>query len=229
MKPERRVLYLALLSGGLLAAAIGCNSTPVRQEDSNGLWTPSQRLTGIDTQDAKQGEALLAAIHQLQTISQESLDAAMLIGTADPELTEARQALARAERLVHEGKAAYTVRRYQESWERLQAADAALRLAEEAAVRAGLRHIERELAEEYAQAFTTDARRKRPITGIVRTFAGVVNLRGGAGVNFQVVGKAYGGDRLSLLAEAGEWYQVRTQAGLEGWVVKSAIAPEAGR
>jgi hypothetical protein len=229
MKRERRVLYVALLSGGLIVAAIGCSSTPVRQEDASSLWTLSQPPTSIVTPDAKQGEALLAAVQQRQTISQEALEAAMLIGTADPELTEARQALARAEGLAHEGKAAYTARQYQESWERLQAADAALKLAEEAAIRAGLTHIERELAEDYAHAFSTPARRKRSSTGIVRVLAGVVNLRGGAGVDFQVVGKAYGGDRLSLLAETGEWYQVRTQVGLEGWVSKSAVMPEAGR
>ncbi len=228
MKPECRVRYVALLSCGLIVAAIGCNSTHVQQGESGGLLTPSQRLTSIEAQDAKQVEALLAAVHQLQTISQECLDAAMLIGTAGLELAEARQALARAERLVHEGKTAYTARQYQESWERLQAADAALRLAEETAVHAGLRHIEHELAEDYAHVFTTDARRKRPVTGIVRVLGGVVNLRDGAGVNFQVVGKAHGGDRLRLLAEAGEWYQVRTQAGLEGWVSKSTVTPEAG-
>jgi hypothetical protein len=189
---------------------------------------PSQRVTSVDATDAKQLEALLAAVDQLQTISRESLAAAMLIGTADLELTEARQALARAERLVQAGKTAYAAMQYQESWERLQAADAALRVAEQAAVRAGLGHIERELVEEYPGVFTADTRRKRPVTGIVRVLGGVVDLRDGAGVNFQVVGKAYEGDTLRLLAEAGAWYQVRTQAGMEGWVAKSAVTPEAG-
>jgi hypothetical protein len=228
MQPECRVLRVVLLSCGLVVAAIGCNSTHVQQGDAGGLLVPSQRGTSVDAKDATQIEALLAAVDQLQTISQESLAAAMLIGTADLELTEARQALARAERLVQAGKTAYATMQYQESWERLQAADAALRVAEEAAVRAGLGHIERELAEDYARVFTADTRRQRPVTGIVRVLGGVVNLRDGAGVNFQVVGKAYEGDTLRLLAETGAWYQVRTQAGLEGWVAKSVVTPEAG-
>jgi hypothetical protein len=217
-----------LLSCGLIVAVIGCNSTPVQQGDSSGLLMPSQRVTSVDAKDVKQIEALLAAVDQLQTISQESVAAAMLIGTADPELTEARQALARAERLVQAGKTAYAAMQYQESWESLQAADAALRVAEEAAVRAGLGHITRELAEDYGRVFTADTRRKHPLTGIVRVLSDVVNLRDGAGVDFQVVGKAYEGDTLRLLAEAGAWYQVRTQGGLEGWVAKSVVTPKVG-
>jgi Bacterial SH3 domain len=228
MQPECGVLRVMLLSCGLIVAVIGCNSAHVQQEDSGGLLMPSQRVTSGDGQDVKQIDALLVAVDQLQTISQESLAAARLIGTADLELAEARQALARAERLVRAGKMAYAAMQYQESWESLQAADAALRVAEEAAVRAGLGHIERELAEDYARVLTADTRRKRPVTGIVRVLGGVVNLRDGAGGNFQVVGKAYEGDTLRLLAEAGAWYQVRTQAGLEGWVAKSVVTPEAG-
>ena len=117
---------------------------------------------------------------------------------------------------------------YQESGQNLRAAEAALKVAEKAAVHAGLRHTEREPAEDDAQVLTTDAHRQRPATGTVRVRGGVTNLRHGTGLSFQRLGQAQEGETRDILAEAEERYQVRTQDGLEGWVSKPVVTPEAG-
>jgi hypothetical protein len=85
------------LSCGLIVAAVGCSGTRVQQGDAAGIWTPAPRVASLDAQDANQVETLLVAAFQLQTIAREALEAAMLIGTADLELTEARQAVVQAE------------------------------------------------------------------------------------------------------------------------------------
>ena len=41
--------------------------------------------------------------------------------------------------------------------------------------------------------------------------------------SFQVIGKAQPGDTLTILAELGEWYRVRTGTGLVGWVSKMLV------
>lgn len=156
-------------------------------------------------------------------VSQESLDAAKLVGTPDHELTAARQDYASAEQLLHDGQAAYTAKQYELSWNRLRAADAAFRRAEEAAVRAGLGQLEHELAADYGRLLNPDARSGRRIVGAARVSQGSINLRDGAGTHFQVIGKAQAGDTLTILAELGEWYRVRTGTGLVGWVSKMLV------
>jgi hypothetical protein len=155
--------------------------------------------------------------------SQEALDAAKSVGTPDQELTAALQDYAVAEQLLHDGQAAYGAKQYELGWDRLRAADAAFRRAEEAAVRAGLGQLEHELVTDYGRLLSPDARSGRRIGGAVRLSQGSVNLRDGAGTQFQVIGKAQPGDTLTILAELGEWYRVRTGTGLVGWVSKMLV------
>jgi hypothetical protein len=192
----------------------------MQQTDVNGAWAPSQPPTRIGE---RQLDPLLVKLSHLQMVSQESLDAAKLVGTPDHELTAARQDYASAELLLHDGQAAYMAKQYELSWNRLRAADAAFRRAEEAAVRAGLGQLEHELAADYGRLLNPDARSGRRIVGAARVSQGSINLRDGAGTHFQVIGKAQAGDPLTILAELGEWYRVRTGTGLVGWVSKISV------
>lgn len=192
----------------------------MQQTDVDGAWAPSQPPTSIGE---RQLDPLLVKLSQLQMVSQESLDAAKLVGTPDHELTAARQDYASAEQLLHDGQAAYMAKQYELSWNRLRAADAAFRRAEEAAVRAGLGQLEHELAADYGRLLNPDARSGRRIVGAARVSQGSINLRDGAGTHFQVIGKAQAGDTLTILAELGEWYRVRTGTGLVGWVSKMLV------
>jgi hypothetical protein len=198
----------------------GCSGPQMQQTDVNGAWAPSQPPTSIGE---RQLDPLLVKLSQLQMVSQESLDAAKLVGTPDHELTAARQDYASAEQLLHDGQAAYMAKQYELSWNRLRAADAAFRRAEEAAVRAGLGQLEHELAADYGRLLHQDARSGRRIVGAVRVSQGSINLRDGAGTHSQVIGKAQAGDTLTILAELGEWYRVRTGTGLVGWVSKILV------
>jgi hypothetical protein len=147
----------------------------------------------------------------------------MAIGVAEATLADARTALATAEQQLHEGEVAYTAKRYQHGWERLVTARGGLSGVEEAAVRAGLAHIERALTEEYGSLPAGRLRRERSVGVAGQVTQGVVNLREGAGTSFQVVGKARVGEVLDILDETPEWYQVRTPDGRQGWVFKGLI------
>ena len=215
------VLGLALVGSAWLSLMLsGCGGPPMQQPGANGAWAPSQPPTSIGE---RQLDPLLVKVSQLQMVSQESLDAATLVGTPDHELTAARQDYASAELLLHDGQAAYMAKQYELSWDRLRAADAAFRRAEEAAVRAGLGQLEHELAADYGRLLNPDARSGRRIVGVARVSQGSINLRDGAGTHFQVIGKAQSGDTLTILAELGEWYRVRTGTGLVGWVSKMLV------
>lgn len=51
------------------------------------------------------------------------------------------------------------------------------------------------------------------------TNGGALHVRGGAGVEYQVLGYAAEGDTLTVLETAGHgWHKVNTPAGLTGWV-----------
>jgi hypothetical protein len=132
----------------------GCSGPQVHQADADGASSPSRPPTIIA---ARQLDPLLVKVPQLQMIAQESLDAAKLVGTPDHELAAAYQDYASAERLLHDGQAAYIAKQYERSWDQLRAADAAFRRAEEAAIRAGLGQIERELAADYGRFLNSDA------------------------------------------------------------------------
>jgi Bacterial SH3 domain len=198
----------------------GCSGPQVQQADANGPWIPSQRPISIGE---SQLNLMLAQISQLQMVSQESLDAAKLVGTPTHELTVPQQDYMSAEQLLHDGKAAHTARQYEQSWDKLRAAEAAFRRAEEGAVRAGLGQLERELAANYGRLLNPEVRGGRHTTGVARVSQGSVNVRNGAGTHFQVIGKAQLGDTLSILGESGEWYRVQSGTGLLGWVPKMLI------
>jgi Bacterial SH3 domain len=215
------VLGLTLVGSAWLSLMLsGCGGPPMQQPGANGAWAPSQPPASIGE---RQLGPLLVKVSQLQMVSQESLDAATLIGTPEHELTVARQDYASAELLLHDGQAAYKAKQYELSWDRLRAADAAFRRAEETAVRAGLGQLEHELAADYGRLLNPDARSGRQIVGVARVSQGSINLRDGAGTHFQVIGKAQSGDTLTILADLGEWYRVRTGTGLVGWVSKMLV------
>lgn len=221
MQPKSAVLAMALFGGcWLIVALVGCSGPQAQQTASNSTWHPSYQPSDIGE---KQLDPVLALVSQLQVATRESLDAAKMVGTPDHELTEARQYFASAEEFLSGGKAAYTARRYPESWDQLRAAETAFRRAEESAVRAGLGQLERELVADYGRLLLPENRSRPRATGAVRVSQGNINLRDGAGMSFQVIGKAQLGDTLNLLAESGEWYRVRTAAGLVGWVSKALV------
>ena len=198
----------------------GCSGPQVHQIDANDMSEPSQPRTAIA---ARQLDPLLGRVSQLQIVTQEALDAAKLVGTPEHALATAHQDYALAEQLLHDGQAAYIARQYELGWDRLRAADAAFRRAEEAAIRAGLGQLERELAADYGRFLNPGAGSRRRIAGAVRVSQGNINLRDGAGTHFQVIGQAQLGDTLTILAESGEWYRVRMGTGLVGWVSKVLV------
>jgi hypothetical protein len=221
MKSRSAILSVVLFGGCWLIVVFGgCSGPQVQQGEANSVRSPSQRPIAIEE---SQLGPLLVMVSQLQLASQESLDAAKLVGTPDHELTAAQQDFASAEQLLQDGKTSYTARQYAQSWDKLRAADAAFRRAEEAAIRAGLGQLERELVATYGRPLTPEARDRRRTAGAVRVSQGSVNLRDGAGTNFEVIGKVQVGDTLNILAETEEWYRVRTGTGLVGWVSKVLV------
>ena len=216
------VLGLALLGGAWLSLVLtGCSGPQLQQTDALSAWAPSQPPKSIAE---KPLDPLLAKVSQLQVTSHESFTAAKSIGRRT-KLTAARHNSATAEQLLHEGQAAYSAKQYELGRDKLRAADAAFRRAEEAAVRAGLRQLEDELATEYRRLLNPDAHSGRRIVSAARVSQGSLNLRDGAGTHFPVIGPAQPSDTLTILAELGEWYQVRTGTGLVGWVAKMSVTP----
>src|SRR5919108_5491901 len=119
------VLGLALFGSVWLSTLFtGCSGPQMQQTDADGAWAPPRPPTAITE---GQIDPLLVVVSQLRTVSQESIDAAKLVGAPDRELTTARQDYASAEQLLHDGQAAYMARQYELSWDRLRAADAAFR------------------------------------------------------------------------------------------------------
>ncbi|MBI3325247.1 MAG: hypothetical protein HYZ81_00885 [Nitrospinae bacterium] len=142
------VLRLALLGWGLVAVIIGCASTNTPQGHIGGA---RNRPEGVNASTRERVEELLAEVYRLRAASLESLEAAVLIGTADPELGEARRALALGEQQLRKGEVAYGAQQYPQGLEMVGAARIAFSSAEEAAVRAGLGHIARALGERPAR------------------------------------------------------------------------------
>lgn len=221
MKPKTALRGIALFGGCWFVVALtGCSGPQVQQIESHERGLVSSQPSDIG---AKQLDPLLVRVSQLQVATLEALDAARMVGTAESHLTEALQSLAAAEQLLQAGRTSYTAKRYEESLGQLQAANRAFRQAEEAAVRAGLEQLERELVADYGRLLPPQNRHRRPAGGAVRVNPWTIDLRDGAGLSFPVVGKAQRGDRLNLVAESGEWYRVQTTAGLLGWVSKSLV------
>jgi murein L,D-transpeptidase YcbB/YkuD len=221
MKSTSTILFVAACMGSCLILVFsGCGGPQIYPAEANRPSQPSQRPTALgETQLA----LFLTKISQLQMAAQESLDAATLIGTPEHELLAAKQDYVSAEQLLQDGNAAYGAKQYVQSWDKLQAADAAFRRAEETAVLAGLGQLERELVSDYGRLLNSEARGSRRSTSAARVSQGSAILRNGAGTDFQVIGKAQLGDTLSILAESGEWYRVRTGTGLIGWVSKLSV------
>jgi hypothetical protein len=221
------VLGLALMGSAWLGLALtGCGGPQLQQTETAGAGGPTPRPTGIGE---KQLDPLLVKVSQLQLASQEALAAAQSIGTPDQDLAAARGDYAVAEQLLYDGQAAHKAKQYELGWDRLRAADAAFRRAEEAAIRAGLGQLEHELATDYGRFLSPDPRSGARIGAAVRPSQGSVNLRDGAGTQFQVIGKAQPGEMLTILAELGEWYRVRTGTGVVGWVSKMLVTQAQGR
>ncbi|HWP97360.1 MAG TPA: N-acetylmuramoyl-L-alanine amidase [Syntrophomonadaceae bacterium] len=66
-------------------------------------------------------------------------------------------------------------------------------------------------------------------TNAIRTFkvkAPTLNLRSGPGTNFNKVGEVYQGDHLILVEAAGPWYKIRSNGGIEAYVLASLIEEE---
>ena len=222
MRPTSALLAMVLFGNSWLTVVlVGCSGSQVQQSGSNASGRPALQPPQLGE---KQLDPLLTTVSQLHVTTQESLEAAMMVGTPDGELIEARQYLASAEQALQKGKASYAARQYRESWEQLHAADTAFQQSEESAVRAGLGQLERELAADYGRLLPTGSGRPR-LLGRVRVSQGNIHLHDGAGAGFQIVGKAQLGDTLRLLAESGEWYRVRTTKGQVGWVSKGLVTP----
>jgi hypothetical protein len=220
MKPRSALLAVALVGGGWLAMlCAGCGGSRVQHVGLDEGGAPSSQPLEISE---KHLNSLLTTVSQLYLVSQEALEAAVMVGTPDGELSAAREDLAAGEASLRLGRSSLAGRRYRDGSEELHAAGAAFRRSEESAVRAGLGQLERELATDYGRFRPVDSERRRT-TGMVRVSQDRVNLRDGAGADFQVVGKAQLGDTLNLLAESGGWYRVRTSRGVVGWVSKELV------
>ena len=75
------LLGLALFGSASLSLVFtGCSGPQMQQTDVDGAWAPSQPPTSIGE---RQLDPLLVKLSQLQMVSQESLDAAKLVGTPD--------------------------------------------------------------------------------------------------------------------------------------------------
>ncbi len=55
-------------------------------------------------------------------------------------------------------------------------------------------------------------------TNIVIVTGTFANIRSGAGNNFSIVATVKQGEKLILLGEYGEWFNVRLENGQEGWI-----------
>jgi uncharacterized protein YgiM (DUF1202 family) len=63
------------------------------------------------------------------------------------------------------------------------------------------------------------------VTGSVVVTSGLLNLRSGPGLNRPCLRQLHRGTRLSIIGNATGWYQVRTPAGVNGWVMAQYTAP----
>jgi hypothetical protein len=222
MVPTSRIVsVVGVVIWGVLVGCIGCSQTDPQLGVAARIQDPPRQGTVVGRGEI---DELLTALGRLRTIAQEGIDAAAAIGTSDHELAAARQAWRVAEQSWQEGHRAYEAGQDQESGGQLQTAALGFRHAEEDAIRAGLSHIEQELAQTYTHLLASEAQRVSMRRGSVRVVEAAVNLRNGAGLTYPVVGKARIGQILQILAEEGSWYRVRTEQGAVGWVSKELVA-----
>lgn len=213
-------LRLALVICGVLAIGLGCSGTGQPNGDAGGGLGVVPQTATVGREEV---EIMRARLSRLQAIAQEALDAAAMIGATEHELAPVQQALATAQQSWREGRQAFEAGQYQTSWDQFQLAGAAFMRAEEHAIRAGLNHIDGELTQAYFQRGAVETPRADLRGKSVRVIEGMVNLRDGAGLNHQVIGKARLGEILQILAEAEGWYRVSTEQGLVGWVSKALV------
>jgi N-acetylmuramoyl-L-alanine amidase len=57
-----------------------------------------------------------------------------------------------------------------------------------------------------------------PKTNVVTVTGTSANIRSGAGNDFPIVNAVKQGDRLILIGEKGEWFNIRLENGQEGWI-----------
>ncbi|MBW2305806.1 MAG: SH3 domain-containing protein [Deltaproteobacteria bacterium] len=57
----------------------------------------------------------------------------------------------------------------------------------------------------------------------VEVMGTTVNIRSGPGTNHGIIGSVRRGDRLTLLGESGNWFQVRLPDGKEGWIYNKLV------
>jgi hypothetical protein len=220
MTSKWQIVRIALVVCGVLGSVLGCGSPDVSHDEAGRTLRSMSQSAILGREEV---ESLRAHLLRLRAVAQEALDAAAIVGATDHELSAAHRAWAMAERSWQEGHRAYEAGRYQASWEKLQAAEAAFMQAEEHAIRAGLQHIEDELTQAYLHVPAVETPRPSFRGAAVRVLEGTVNLRNGAGVGYQIIGKARVGEMLRILAEAEEWYRVRTEQGTVGWVSKALV------
>lgn len=68
-----------------------------------------------------------------------------------------------------------------------------------------------------------------PITSkIVTVTSNVVNIRQGASLSSIVIGKVYRGQHMAVIGRQGDWYQVRTSGGQQGWIATWLTEPLPG-
>ena len=53
-----------------------------------------------------------------------------------------------------------------------------------------------------------------------------INMRTGPGTQYRILKALASGDKVSRLDSSGDWIQVRTPEGLEGWVPGGYLSPE---
>ena len=68
------------------------------------------------------------------------------------------------------------------------------------------------------------ARPEESAIGTVRVNASTLNVRRDASVSAEVVGHVRRGERLTLIADSGEWLRVRLNDGTTGWVSSQHVA-----
>jgi hypothetical protein len=61
---------------------------------------------------------------------------------------------------------------------------------------------------------------KASIVTVTWTFA---NIRSGAGNNYSVVTTVKQGDKLTVIGESGEWFNVRLESGQQGWISNRVV------
>lgn len=59
----------------------------------------------------------------------------------------------------------------------------------------------------------------------VEVTARVLNVRGGPGTSYAVIGKVYRGERLKVVERRGRWRKIRLKSGKEGWVHGNYVRP----